>query len=222
MEVTMRRSVISLCSLSFLACQGTPRLPQPASGNNPPLIQDATVRDTGSQPDSGVMGGGDAVVVMDAVVVLDAEVTSDSGMAGGADATSLDAAPFADASGTGGADAAQSQDAGSAGPMKHLLISELATGQAESEFIEIWNPGTNTVDLGDYYLSDNSAYVNITRGPWSPAGTLGTDFAIGFPPGATLAADAVLHLTDEAGEHSVTVKLHRDVEAEIKVYVIQE
>ena len=191
----MRRLVISVCSVSVLACQGAVSRPGSPPGSNPPLIQDAATTDRGTPRDVGTTDRPDAAAEMDAAM------TADAGSTGARDATPLDAFPFADAGPSGSGDASQAPDAGPSTPMEHLLISEVATSQAEAEFIEIWNPGTSVVDLVDYYISDNSAYVNITRGPWSPAGTLGTDFAIGFPSGATLGPDAVL-----------VVAFHRDFE----------
>ena len=76
---------------------------------------------------------------------------------------------------------------------EHLLISEVATQPGEAEFIEIWNPGVNAVDLSIYYMSDNSAYYGIAAGmAWAPGGTPETDFLFGFPPGTMIGGGEVL------------------------------
>jgi hypothetical protein len=75
----------------------------------------------------------------------------------------------------------------------HLLISEVAVQGSPVEFIEIYNPTTEPVDLTNYYLTD-AWYVPGT-GPISayyqlPAGTLlittNTDFCSRFPSGAMI------------------------------------
>lgn len=74
----------------------------------------------------------------------------------------------------------------------HLLISEVGILADDAEFIEIWNPTGQPVDLSNYYLSDNSAYYTITNGPWNPDQTPGTDFVAQFPPGTTIPADGAI------------------------------
>ncbi len=75
----------------------------------------------------------------------------------------------------------------------HLLISEVGLRPGDAEFIEIWNRSTSTLELDDYYLTDNSSYTSLAAGePWEPAGTPETDFLARFPAGTSLAADAVL------------------------------
>jgi len=79
----------------------------------------------------------------------------------------------------------------------HLLISEVATYGAADEFVEIWNPGTEAVDLSNHYISDNSAYYTLTDGVWDPDATPGTDFLAQFPPGTSIAP--LEYLTISAG-----------------------
>jgi hypothetical protein len=75
----------------------------------------------------------------------------------------------------------------------HLLLTEVKT-VGSSEFIEIWNPTTATVDLRNYYLTDMSSYWRL---PGHVAGNdpiTGdqTDFISRFPVGATIAPNAVI------------------------------
>ena len=93
--------------------------------------------------------------------------------------------------GTGGS-AGGGGSSGSGVPGDHVLISEVAILAGDAEFIEIWNPTSDTVDLSDYFISDNSAYYTIANGPWNPDQTAGTDFVAQFPAGTTIAADAVI------------------------------
>lgn len=82
-------------------------------------------------------------------------------------------------------------------PDPKLLLTEICTLGTDQEFIEIYNPGTRSVDLSDYYLSDatyspnNTGYWNLGGG--SPnANTVGggsqTDFTARFPDGYQIAA----------------------------------
>lgn len=75
----------------------------------------------------------------------------------------------------------------------HLLITEVKT-VGSSEFIEIWNPTTATVDLRNYYLTDLNTYWQL---PAHVAGNVtltadASDFLSRFPVGATLAPNAVI------------------------------
>jgi len=102
--------------------------------------------------------------------------------------------------GTGGV-GGSTGGSGGAGVTDHLLISEIAVAPEGGEFIEIWNPTGAAVDLTDYYLSDNSAYVDLAGGnPWMPiTNNPGTDFLARFPMGTTLAPDAVLVVATDPG-----------------------
>ena len=37
-----------------------------------------------------------------------------------------------------------------------LLLTELVVTQTEGEFVEIYNPGSASIELADYYLTDAS------------------------------------------------------------------
>jgi len=74
----------------------------------------------------------------------------------------------------------------------HLLITEIRTVGAQ-EFVEIYNPSTTAVALGEYYLSDLNEYWELpgvvagnTAGP-----STANDFLVKFPTGASLRAGGV-------------------------------
>jgi len=67
-------------------------------------------------------------------------------------------------------------------PVEHLLLSEVVTGPTASEFVEIYNPTSQTVDLSTYYLADFPTYYLVT----STVQTTQHDFVVSFPPGAKL------------------------------------
>jgi hypothetical protein len=83
-----------------------------------------------------------------------------------------------------------------AGPRaNHLLISEISVTPTASEFVEIFNPTTNTINLSNTYLF-NATFNPTTDGgcryytPQDPPGTCGSafsDFHLQFPPGASIA-----------------------------------
>lgn len=84
-----------------------------------------------------------------------------------------------------------------AAPDPKLLLTEVCTIGSDQEFIEIWNPSLQTVNLGDYYLSD-AVYSPNNTGYWNMGGavrnsdTIGggafTDFTARFPDGFVIAA----------------------------------
>lgn len=83
-------------------------------------------------------------------------------------------------------------DAGMDGPMPstaHLLITEIASDGATTEFIEVWNPSNQDVNLGNYYLSD---FVEYWKFPTRTLTTVSNDFLIGFPTSAVLASNQVM------------------------------
>lgn len=86
-------------------------------------------------------------------------------------------------------------------PPAHLVISEVVAQPTPGEFVEIYNPTGTTVDLSNYYLSDNALYHGIAAGqPFNPVlATAGTDFLARFPAGTTLAPDAVLVVATGTG-----------------------
>jgi len=77
----------------------------------------------------------------------------------------------------------------------HLLISEVgyrglnsATCADSTEFVEIYNPTSTTVDLSKYYICDVSAYSTLPVAGNIDIAATGSDFAMKFPNGATIAA----------------------------------
>jgi hypothetical protein len=79
----------------------------------------------------------------------------------------------------------------------HLLISEVgyrglnsAACADSTEFLEIYNPTSSTIDLSKYYLSDVTAYSTLPVAGNIDIAATGSDFAMKFPNGATIAAGA--------------------------------
>jgi hypothetical protein len=90
-------------------------------------------------------------------------------------------------------DARETADAPPPGPPTHLLISEVTLRPDDAEFIEIYNPGDQSVDLSNYYLSDHRDYA-LLPGQFGggPAPMFNTDdFIARFPVGATIGAGEV-------------------------------
>lgn len=73
----------------------------------------------------------------------------------------------------------------------HLLITEFVVTPTEGEFIEIYNPTDNVVDLSNYYITDATFasgatfYYKIVTGN-AGGGSFG-DFSARFPAGASIA-----------------------------------
>ncbi len=73
-----------------------------------------------------------------------------------------------------------------------LLISEVVVQPNPGEFVEIYNPGDETIDLSQVYLSDASFarddqfYFQITRDPARSGGGRFGDFHVRFPEGASI------------------------------------
>ncbi len=83
----------------------------------------------------------------------------------------------------------------------HLVINEVVVAGNEDEFVEIHNPTATAVALDDYYLSDNSTYVDVASGAaWDPiTNNPGTDFLARFPAGATIPAGGYLVIGFDPG-----------------------
>jgi hypothetical protein len=80
-------------------------------------------------------------------------------------------------------------DAGTNAPA-HVLLTEVKTSPDTLEFIEVFNPRCEEVDLSTYYLSDDPGYPLLPS--WEGPPDLGDfDAVIRFPAGATLAGGAV-------------------------------
>ncbi len=83
----------------------------------------------------------------------------------------------------------------------HLLINEISVTPEGGEFIEIFNPTNGDIDLTDYYLSDNSTYVNVASGKaWEPiTNNAGTDFLARFPANAVIVAGGYRVIATDPG-----------------------
>ena len=77
-------------------------------------------------------------------------------------------------------------------PPKKLLISEIVTTPTGGEFIEIYNPNSEPVDLSNTYVTDATThsageyYYNIVTGSNYGGNTLQSDFHARFPAGAMI------------------------------------
>lgn len=77
---------------------------------------------------------------------------------------------------------------------EHVLISEVGIGSG-GDYIELFNPTPDVIDLSDYYLTDYTdangvGYWNLPQGhSFNPRS--GSDFLIKFPPGSSLRPGAV-------------------------------
>lgn len=74
---------------------------------------------------------------------------------------------------------------------RHVLLTEVALGGAGAEFIELANPTTQTLQLANYFLSDNGNYFKLPAGV-AAVGLSQGDFIAQFPVAATLAPGAVI------------------------------
>ncbi len=109
---------------------------------------------------------------------------------------------------SGGVDAATGWTVGAVPPPStdpdKLLLTEICTLGTDQEFIEIYNPNDNDVDMTDYYLTDaiyspnNQFYWRIAEGNPGPntvgGGAFG-DFESRFPAGYTIAAGDTIVIT---------------------------
>ncbi len=102
---------------------------------------------------------------------------------------------YADQDGTNnGYDPAQAGDLNVNNPAgtQKLLISEIVVTPTNGEFIEIYNPNTDPVNLSDYYITDatyaggNTYYYQVVEGGGGGGGF--GDFDARFPDGAMIAA----------------------------------
>jgi len=77
----------------------------------------------------------------------------------------------------------------------HLLITEVGvrgtnsttgTWADSTEFVEIYNPTSYTIDMSKYYLSDVNAYSSLPVGGNVDVAQNATDFAMRFPQGSII------------------------------------
>ncbi len=77
----------------------------------------------------------------------------------------------------------------------HVVISEIVLQPSNAEYIKLYNPTDNAVDLSNYYLTDGTDpsnqkyYHNLPTGTnfWSGSGS---DFIVRFPPGYSIEAQS--------------------------------
>lgn len=98
----------------------------------------------------------------------------------------------------------------------HLLITEVKTVDAD-EFVEIYNPTDQTIDLRNYYLTDMGNYFLL---PGVVAGNTtvtadASDFLVRFPVGATIAPRQVIVVATDAVQFETLNTL-------VPTYAVQE
>lgn len=97
-------------------------------------------------------------------------------------------------------------------PNSHLLLSEVKSrGQ---EYVEIYNPGSASIDLSDYYLADTREYAFLPGafGDGPAPVVIATDFIARFPDGATIEGETALVIAvrprEFNGEFGVSPDFH--------------
>lgn len=91
----------------------------------------------------------------------------------------------------------------------HVLMTEIGvrgwngagTLNDSTEFIEIYNPTSNTIDLSKYYLSDVNGYKALPVAGNVDVAQSSTDFACKFPAGATIAPGGVKVVATDGGRY---------------------
>lgn len=79
----------------------------------------------------------------------------------------------------------------------HLLMTEVSSiGGSGAEFVELYNPTAQPIDLSRYFLSDTRDYWQLpghaSTPPSATIALLDSDFLVKFPAGTMLAAGAVI------------------------------
>jgi len=103
---------------------------------------------------------------------------------------------------------------GAAATDDHLLLCEAVLTPTDGEYLEIVNPTTGPVALDQYYLSDDEDYA-LLPGAFGagPAPAIGsTDFIVQFPPGASIASDAVVVVAFSGSGFETTYGFKADFE----------
>jgi hypothetical protein len=97
-----------------------------------------------------------------------------------------------------------------------LLLSEICVRPSAAEFIEIYNPGSGTVSLDNYYLTDlygdstnvTQFYPYLVAGAISPQ--LNSDFLVKFPAGTSIAAGEVITIAMDGDDFNTTYSMDPD------------
>jgi hypothetical protein len=97
---------------------------------------------------------------------------------------------------------------------EHLLLTEAVLTPPSGEYIEIYNPTGSTVDLTNYYLSDDEDYALYpgTFGSGPAPTIISSDFIAQFPAGAEINAGQVLIIAFNDTGFFATFGLHADFE----------
>lgn len=85
----------------------------------------------------------------------------------------------------------------------HLILSEIGLypsiqSPISAEFVEIFNPTGQPVELENYYLTDSNKYIEIPAAPGHLVDTNTTDNVLRFPPGSVLEPGQVAVVTGGA------------------------
>lgn len=89
-----------------------------------------------------------------------------------------------------------------------LLISELVYTPTAAEYIEIFNPTAQTIDLTNYYLTDqsdstlNNVYYKMPEGTFDSGNT--ADFIVRFPPNAQIASGETITIAIDGVDFQTT------------------
>ncbi len=96
----------------------------------------------------------------------------------------------------------------------HLLITEFVVTPTAGEFVEIHNPTANSLDLSNYYLTDevfnnNNNYINVVKGNFT---AFTSDFMVKFPNGASIAPKQFVTIAVSGAGFTVTYGKPADFE----------
>jgi len=87
------------------------------------------------------------------------------------------------------------------GSTAHLLLTELCVTPDGSEFIELYNPTAQAIDLSTYYLSNHGSYFTLPAGvPTLPL----AHFIVKFPAGASIAPGGVITVATQGAAPFMT------------------
>jgi hypothetical protein len=91
----------------------------------------------------------------------------------------------------------------------HLLLSEIVLTPTAGEFIEIFNPTEDEIDLTNYYLADNQKYADLPSGV--PTMDIG-DFITRFPSGAKIQSGQTLVVGNNGTDFNTQYAKNADFE----------
>ncbi len=96
----------------------------------------------------------------------------------------------------------------------HLLLTEAVVSPTTDEFIEIYNPTGEPVDLTNYYLSDDEDYALYagTFGNGPAPNIISFDFIAQFPAGEMINAGQVVVIAFDGAEFDTTFGFKADYE----------